>query len=185
MVDYAINQRLTPSTAVTLTDSSSGTASNTIAATAGVSSIALPIGDFGDTGAGAFGSTTTGDIVTDYIPGFKFKILNLDFITDLPGVGASASAPCNMEIGAVAVTGGVCTVTEASTSARGELTAGTAVTALNTGSATDTITLVKATSTIFTAGSGYFLLSIQNMDVADAFASVIEEVNALTAQNAT
>ncbi|MEE8289571.1 MAG: hypothetical protein V3R25_09180 [Nitrosomonadaceae bacterium] len=162
---------------VAITDNGTGTVSDTIAAGVGIHSICLPISDFSETGAGALGSTTTGDIVTDYVPGFKFKVLNLDFITDVPGTGASASAPCQVEIGAVAVTGALCTITLASTSAKGELTAGTLGTAANTGSATDTISIVKATSVVFTAGAGYFLLSLQNMDTADALASIADKSN--------
>jgi len=162
---------------VAITDNTTGTVADTLAAGVGVTSIAFPVGDFANTGAGSFGATTTGDVVTDYIPGFKFKVLNLDFITDLPGVGGSASAAVAVHIGATPVTDCVCTVTEASTSARGELTAGVVASAANTGSATDTISLNKATSTVFTAGSGYFLLSLQNMDTADALASIADKWN--------
>ena len=162
---------------VAFTDSTGGTVSDTMAVGVGVTSIAFPVGDFANTGAGSFGATTTGDVVTDYIPGFKFKVLNLDFITDLPGVGGSASAAVAVHIGATPVTSCVCTVTEASTSARGELTSGVAATGANTGSATATISLNKATSTVFTAGAGYFLLSLQNMDTADALASTADKVN--------
>ena len=167
------------STAATLTDNSTGTASQTLAAGAGVTSIAFAVMNFADTGAGSMGATTTGDVVTDYIPGFKFKVLNLDFITDLPGAGSSATAAVAVHIGATPVTDCVCTITEASTDTRGELTSGVVASAANTGSATDTISLNKATSTVFTAGSGYFLLSLQNMDTADAIASLADEVNAL------
>ena len=159
-------------TVTDLTDSTGGTSSSTLAVGVGLTSIAFPVGNLADTGAGSFGSTTTGDVVTDYVPGFKFKVINLDFITDLPGTGGSATAAVAVHIGATPVTSCVCTITEASTSARGELTAGVAASAANTGSATATISLNKATSTIFTAGAGYFLLSLQNMDTADAFASL-------------
>ena len=162
---------------VAITDSTGGAVSDTMAVGAGVTTVAFGVGAFCDTGAGSFGATTTGDVVTDYVPGFKFKILNLDFITDLPGVGSSASAAVTVHIAATPVTSCTCTVTEASTSARGELTAGVAASAANTGSATAAISLHKATSTVFTSGSGYFLLSLQNMDTADAFASIADKWN--------
>ncbi len=162
---------------VAVTDSTGGAVSDTMAAGVGVTSVMLSLGDLDDEGAGGFGVTTAGDVVTDYVPGFKFKILNLDFITDTPGTGAGATAPVAVHIGATAVTSCVCTVTLSSTDTRGKLTAGVAATALNTGSATATISLNKGTSTAFTAGSGYFLLSIQNMDLADAFASMADKSN--------
>ena len=159
-------------TVTDLTDSTGATASSTLAVGVGVTTIAFPVGDLSDTGAGSFGATTAGDVVTDYVPGFKFKVLNLDFITDLPGTGSNATADVAVHIGATPVTSCVCTVTLASTSARGELTAGVAASAANTGSATATVSLNKATSTVFTAGRGYFILSLQNMDTADAVASL-------------
>ena len=163
-----------------LTDSSGGAASATLAATAGVSQVAFPVGDMSiATGAG-FGATTAGDVVTDYVPGYKFKLLALDFVTgSLVGAGASASAPCNLEIGSTNVTGGVCTVTLASTNTIGELTAGLAITAANTGSATDAFSIEKATSVVFTAGEGTFVVTIQNMDVADSIASLADQVSGL------
>jgi hypothetical protein len=164
-----------------LTDSTGGTAAAAMAVGPGISVISFHVGDFADTGAGSFGATTTGDVITDYVPGFKFMLLNIDFVADLPGTGAGASAPCQLEIDATPCTGGLCTVTLASTSARGELTAGTVTSAANTGSATATISIVKATSVVFTAGSGTFLVSIQNMDVADAFASVVAKQSAILA----
>jgi hypothetical protein len=163
-----------------ITDSGTGTPSDTIAAGVGVTQIAFPVGDLGNAAGAGFGATTAGDIVTGYTPGYRFKLLSFDFVTDLVGAGAGASAPCNLEIGTTNVTGGVCTVTLASTDTIGKVTAGTAITALNTGSATDTISLEKATSVVFTAGAGYFLVTIQNMDTADAFATLAQN-SSLTA----
>jgi hypothetical protein len=148
--------------------------------TAGVYSMVFPVHDLSvATGAG-FGATTAGDVVTGFTPGHRFKLLALDFITgQVVGTGAGASAPCNLEIGTTNVTGGVCTVTLASTSVIGERTTGTAITALNTGSATDTVSIEKATSVVFTAGSGAFVVTIQNLDTADALAGTADETNAL------
>ncbi len=45
------------------------------------------------------------------------------------------------------------------------MTSATAITALNEGSATDTISIEMAASgTVFTAGAGYFVITIQTLD---------------------
>lgn len=154
-------------TATDITDNSTGTAGSTFAAGVGISHIIhvpRPNVDWG---------TSAIDMITTITPGYKFKILGLDFVTTVAGTGAGASQVFNLEIGTTNVTGGVCTVTLASTDTIGKITAGTAVTAANTGTASDTISLEMAASgTAFTAGSGYFVIKIQNMDTADAVASL-------------
>lgn len=160
---------------VAITNSGGGVDVAAIAAGVGVQQIVFPVEDMAATGAGSFGATNSGDFVTAYVPGYNFKILSLDFMTDVPGTGSSATATFTMEIGGAAVTTLDCIVTLAGTDTRGKLTAGTAATAANTGNATANIDIVKATSTVFTAGSGSFILTIQNMDVADAFAAFATE----------
>ena len=172
-----LKQRLKPpavaATNAALTDSSGGTASSTLASTIGISQIVFPVGSLAVASGAGFGATTAGDVVTAYVPGYKFKLIALDFVTgSLVGAGSSASAPCNLEIGSTNVTGGVCTVTLANTNTIGELTSGTSITAANTGSASDDFSIEKATSVVFTAGEGSFVVTIQNMDTADAIASI-------------
>ena len=61
----------------------------------------------------------------------------------------------------------------ADTAAIGQVDAATAITAANTGTASDTISIEMAASgTVFTAGAGYFVIKIQNMDTADALAAI-------------
>lgn len=157
-----------------MTDNSTGTASDTIAAGVGVYDLTIP--HTFEAGAGA------GEVVTAITIGHAFKILAWTFITDVPGVGAGASRVFNMEIGTTDVGTVVSTVTatEASTSAKGELTAGTAVSGANTGTAADTFSIeVAAGGTAFTAGSGSFIVRLQNMDSANAVASLADHVNDL------
>lgn len=157
-----------------LTDNSTGTASNTIAAGTGCFTLAIP--HTFETGVGA------GQVCTEYVLGFAFKILAWSFIADVPGVGAGASRVFNMEIGTTDVGTVVSTVTctEASTSAKGEQTTGTAVSGANTGNAGSSFSIeVAAGGTQFTAGSGVFLVQIQNMDSANAIASLADHVNDL------
>lgn len=159
-----------------LTDSTGGSVADaTLAATAGISTLSIPIQLSAMTTAAA-------DLVTDYVPGFKFKILSVQFATTKLGTGSGASQVINLEIGSTNVTGGVVTATLAGTDTLGELTAGTSVTAANTGSATDTISVeVAASGTVFTAGDGVLLIRIQNMDVQDNAAKMAELVNELRA----
>ncbi len=158
-----------------LSDNSTGVASNTIAAGVGVVSITIPLSSLA-TGivAGAM------DIVTTYTPGYAFKILDLAWVTTVAGTGAGATQAFNLAISGTNVTGGVVTVTLANTATVGVVVASaSSVSALNTGTATSTISLKKAAGTVFTAGAGFFLLKIQNSDTSNAFASIAADFNTL------
>lgn len=160
-----------------LTDSTTGTPGATLAAGVGISTLIHPLTSL-VTGLGVLAI----DLLTGYVPGYRFKILAFDFVTTLAGTGAGASQVFNLEIGAVDVTGGVCTVNLASTAAIGQLTSGTAVTANNVGSSSAAISIeMAAAGTVFTAGAGYFLIKIQNMDTADAVASLNTSINSINA----
>lgn len=159
-----------------LTDSTGGsTAAATLASTVGVTTITFPV-------QLASMTTAAADLMTAYTPGFKFKVLAVDFTTTTIGAGSSASQTLNLAITGVAVTGGVIVPTLAGTNTLGKMTAGTAVTAANTGSASDTLSVkVAASGTVFTAGSGMILIRLQNMDTADAFARTAVLLNELRA----
>lgn len=158
-----------------LTDSTTGTAGTTLAAGVGVQTITIPLTSLA-TGL----STSAIDLLTTYTPGYKFKLLGLGFVTTVAGTGTSASQVFNLAISGTATTGGVLTLTLASQSTIGVVTSATAITALNTGSATDTISLKMAASgTVFTAGAGYFVIKLQNMDSADSAASTAALLNAI------
>lgn len=159
-----------------LTDSTGGSVSgSTLAATAGVSTLSIPI-------QLAAMTTSAADLVTDYTPGYKFKVLSVDFVTTTIGAGAGASQTINLEIGSTNLSGGVINPTLTGTNTLGKMTSGTAVTANNTGSASDTISVeVAASGTVFSAGAGIILIRIQNMDVQDNAAKTAELVNELRA----
>lgn len=155
------------------TDNTTGTPSNTLAAGVGVFTLAFPI-------QLAAMTTAAADLLTNYVLGFAFKILSVSFSTTTIGAGAGASQVLNLEIGAVNVTGGVVTLTEAGTDTLGELTAGTAVTAANVGTAADTLSIeVAAGGTVFSAGAGVLLVQVMNMDLANAIASLAEHTDDL------
>lgn len=158
-----------------LTDSSGGTASATIAATVGVYTLPIvlpPLVSFG---------TSAIDLVTDIVLGHAFKVLSWQAITTVAGTGSGASQVLNLAIGAVAgaavdvgTVPSTLTLTEASTSDVGERTAGTTVTGANTGTAAQALTVeLAASGTEFTAGAATLYVVIQNMDTANAFASLV------------
>lgn len=154
-----------------LTDSTGGAVTDaTLAATAGISTISIPL---------ALASIADGDMVTAYTPGYKFKILAVDFVTTTVASTADKLSTLNVEIGTTNLTGGEVALTTASCDTLGEKTAGSAVTAANTGSASDTISVEAASTTAFAEGSGTLLIRIQNMDVQDNAAKTAELVNAL------
>jgi len=155
-----------------ITDSTTGTAGTTLAAGAGVETVTIPV-------QLASMTTAAADLMTAYTPGYKFKVLSVDFATTKLGTGSGATQTLNLAIGSTAVTGGVVNPTLAGTATLGALTAGTAVTAANTGAATDTLSVkVAASGTVFTAGEGVLLVKIQNMDTADAVASLARQSTA-------
>lgn len=153
-----------------LTDSTTGTAGTTLAAGVGITTLTFPIEN---------ASIANGDIVVAYVPGYKFKILKVTYVTNKPVTTGSKLSTITPKITGVAVTGGVLSLTSATMTPIGTLVNGTSVTANNTGSATDSITLTASSTTAFVEGNGSFLIEIQNMDTADAIASQARQGNAL------
>jgi hypothetical protein len=102
------------------------------------------------------GGTIAGPITL----GFPGRIMGLSYVAAVSGTGAGATFACNLKISGTSTTGGVCTITLANTGYAATPVLGTAVTALNAFGPTDTLTLVNATGTVFTAGSGYFLVNL-------------------------
>jgi hypothetical protein len=160
-----------------LTDSTTGTAATTLAAGVGVQKFTVPLTSLA-TGL----STSAIDLLTNLTPGFKGKILNFQFVPTIAGTGTSASQTFNLEVGTTNVTGGSLVVTLAGTATVGVVTSATAITAGNTFTASDTISIeMAAGGTVFTAGAGYFVITVQNMDTADAVASLARQGNAIRA----
>lgn len=174
---YGVTPVVQPTSAsqAALTNSTTGTAGTTLAAGVGVSTVTIPLTSLA-TGL----STSAIDLLTNYTPGYRFKVLGFAFVTTVAGTGTSASQVFNLEIGTTNLTGGVLTLTLASQATIGTVTSATAITAANVGTSTDTISIeMAAGGTVFTAGAGYFVLTIQNMDTADAVSSLATLANAL------
>lgn len=103
-------------------------------------------------------------------PGFKGRLLGARFHTHTPSTGAGATCTLTPSIAGVNLTGGVVTPTLASTDTRAEVTAGTAITAGNSFSATQTITWTGSVSTAFTAGDGRLEMDMINDESREAIA---------------
>lgn len=162
------------SRAAVITDSGTGTEGSSVAAGVGQMTLTLPA-------PANLSTLSTGgvDLVTGLIIPFKFKVISWEFVTTLAGTGSGASLVFNLEIGTVDVgtVASTCTVTLAGTDTIGKRTAATAVSGANTGAAGAALSVeVAGSGTAFTAGSGYFMVTIQNMDTADAFASILAKL---------
>ena len=145
-------------------DNSTGAASNTIAAGAGIYQFVLPINLASITGAG--------DVLTNIVFGHKFKVLKETFAVTVAATTAAKLLTLNSEIGTTNVTGSAVALTSANCTPLGALVAGGAITAANTGSETDTFSVEAASVTAFAEGAGVYVAVIQNMDTADAIASL-------------
>lgn len=153
-------------TAAALTDNTTGTVGTTLAAGAGVSTLAFYI---------EAAALANGDVLTEYVPGYKFKLLSFDARCAKPVTTGGKAATLNLEIGTTNVTGG--SVALSGTYVQGAAQAGSAITAANTGSASDSLSIEAASVTTFTEGAFWLLVRIQNMDSADALASLGDQVN--------
>lgn len=151
-----------------LTDSTTGTAGTTLAAGVGIMvvSFQFDLADIAD-----------GELVTDYTLGFKFKILSTAFAVTEAVTTASKATTFAVDIGATETTGGLVAVTSAAATPVGTVIAGSAITAGNTGSSSDTISIRAESTTAHVEGKGSLLIRVQNMDVADAFASLADRAN--------
>jgi len=101
-----------------------------------------------------------GDVVTDIVPGFAGVISKVQFLVTDPAITADKLATLGLEIGAVAVTGGVLALTTAKCTPLGKVTAGTAITAANVFTNTDKISVVASSTTAFVEGEGVLLITL-------------------------
>lgn len=105
-----------------------------------------------------------GDLVTNYTLGYAFRILSISAVVDKIATTASKAATLNLEIGTTNLTGGVLSLTTANCGTLGSVIAATAVTAANTGTATDTLSIEAASVTAFIEGSITLVIQVQNLD---------------------
>jgi hypothetical protein len=103
-----------------------------------------------------------GDILTSFTPGHAFRILSIEFFVSAAVTTALKASTINLEIGTIDITGGVVSLTSANCTPIGAKVSGTAITALNTGTSTDAISIEASSTTAFIEGSGYFLIKLKN-----------------------
>ena len=123
-----------------------------------------------------------GDLITNLIIGLKFKIISLKWATTFAATTGSKDSDITVEIGATPVTNIAIALDsdDSTTDTLGVVTTSDAD-AANTGSGTATVSIIAASTVAFSEGSGVFLLEVQNMDTADAFASLRDKIEEILA----
>ncbi|TGP93839.1 MULTISPECIES: hypothetical protein [unclassified Mesorhizobium] len=105
-----------------------------------------------------------GDLLTNYVPGYNFKIEKVDWRQSKAVTTTAKLATINIEINTTDLTGGVVALTSAACTPAGVAVAGTAVTANNVGGPTDSFSIEASGVTAFAEGSGWLLISLRNLD---------------------
>jgi hypothetical protein len=105
-------------------------------------------------------STIAATTVNAFTPGFAGTITAVQFVNTVAATTAAKAATLGLKIGSTAVTGGAVALTSANQTPLGNVVAGSAVTALNTFTSTDTISVVGSGITAFVEGAGVLLISL-------------------------
>ena len=104
--------------------------------------------------------TTTAGTIFKFTPAKPGRIASVDWVTTQVGTGASATITFTPSVNGVGVQAGTLVVALADTAAIGQKKAGAAVTGLNNFDDNDEVGIATSATTVFTAGSGYLLLSL-------------------------
>lgn len=104
--------------------------------------------------------TAAVDVVTNFTPGFAGTITRVVAVVTDPAVTAARAATLNLEVGTTDVTGGAVSLTSANCTPLGAVIAGTAVTAGNTFTASDTISVEASSVTAFAEGEILLLVTV-------------------------
>lgn len=150
------------------TDNTGGTPTSTLASTVGIQTLSLFI---------AAATIANGDLLTNYVPGYAFKLVKFDARCAAPVTTGGKSSTLNLEINTTNVTGG--SLPLSGTYALGAAQAGTAITADNVGTSTDSFSIEAAGTTAFIEGGFWLIVSIANMDTVNALSSLGIKTNAL------
>jgi hypothetical protein len=106
----------------------------------------------------AYSAIANSGVLATFKPGFKCRLISMHVMATTPVTTSGKAATLTPEIGGVAVTGGVVSMTSAGQTPEGAVQDGTAVTALNVVSATATVTVVASSVTAFVEGAGVIQL---------------------------
>jgi hypothetical protein len=116
----------------------------------------------------ALAGLTNADVLTSFVPGFKFAIEKVMFAVQAAVTTAAKLATITPKIDAVAITGGVLALTSANCTPKGKVLTGTTVTGANDdnlGSDTSSITLTASAVTAFVEGDGELIIILRNREV--------------------
>lgn len=144
-----------------LVDNTGGTLAQPLSANLAKSTIVLPL-QLADIAAGTFKVA---------LP-FAFTVLSALFRTAKPATTAAKAATLTVGVNGVAVTGGVIGLTSANQNTIGGSVAGSAITALNTGTAGQTLEVTASAVTAFVEGDGWVEFTVLNTDLNNAIASL-------------
>jgi hypothetical protein len=106
---------------------------------------------------------TNTDVIAQKVP-FAFKLISIGVRIRRPATTAAKAATLTAQIAGVACTGGVVSLTSANATPTNTLVAGTAITALNVGTAGQTVEAAVSAVTAFAEGDGYVEFVVQNTD---------------------
>lgn len=109
----------------------------------------------------ALAGVADGDVLTTFTPGFAGKIVKMDFAVTTKVTTASKATTLNAEIGTTNVTGGVIALTSANCTPLGAVVAGTAITAANSFTASDTVSIEASSTTAFSEGAGVLFVVVE------------------------
>lgn len=151
-----------------ITDSSGGTAANSVTANIGRGTWQFFVN---------LSEVTQTDILALMTPGFAGKILAVDFFTLKAVTTGSKLATIQLKIGSTLTTGGAVALTSALCTPAGIKVAGSAVTAANTFTSSDTLSINAASVTAFVEGSGWIVVTYENTEAKNALASVLQRTN--------
>jgi len=116
----------------------------------------------------ALAGLTNADVLTSFVPGFKFAIEKVMFAVQAAVTTAAKLATITTKVDAVAITGGVLALTSANCTPKGKVLTGTTVTGANDdnlGSDTSSITLTASAVTAFVEGDGELIIILRNREV--------------------
>jgi hypothetical protein len=161
---------LSLNTVAALTDSTAGTASDTLTSTVGIQTLAFYV---------TLANIAANGLVGAFTPGYAFKVLKVDFAVEKAVTTASKLATITPKISGTSVSGGILSLTSATLTPVGTVLAGSTVSSPNTGTAGQTLAFGASAVTTFVEGTGWIIVQIQNLDTLNAVASLAAKINNL------
>jgi hypothetical protein len=107
------------------------------------------------------------DLITNFIPGFKFAIEKVMFVVQAAVTTAAKAATLTPKINTVAISGGVLALTSANCTPKGTTVYGTAVTGANKDNEGDETAAIAVTGSLVTAfveGDGELVIVLRNRE---------------------